>query len=295
MGEDKQKKFWQSLRKKLKVTYRLVVMNDDTFEEVDAYRLNLLNIYLLISSVIVSLTLLIVMVIVFTPLKNYIPGYGDFDALEKSVQLEKQLSELRNEVKTYELWSSNIKKILTGNVDTVGSFAHLDSNKTSDLGFSVPKVVEDEDLRKAQEEDFDEETPRIVNLPPQEIPLGQRYFTPPVSGEISFAFSPEKKHLGVDVIAPKNTPVKSVMDGFVLFSDWSLETGNTICIQHKDNLVSFYKHNSALLKSEGDIVKAGEAIAIIGNTGTHSTGPHLHFELWHQGKPVDPMDFVNFN
>ena len=125
-------------------------------------------------------------------------------------------------------------------------------------------------------------------------PLAQLYFIPPVSGEISAGFMIDENHYGVDVLAPKNTPVKAVMDGYVISSDWTLETGNTIGIQHDNKMISFYKHNSQLLKSTGDQVRAGEAVAIIGNSGTLSDGPHLHFELWYDGKPLNPEDYIKF-
>jgi murein DD-endopeptidase MepM/ murein hydrolase activator NlpD len=120
------------------------------------------------------------------------------------------------------------------------------------------------------------------------------YFSSPLSGEISEGFQPDIKHYGVDVVAPQNTAIKTIMDGWVIISDYTVETGNTIGIQHPNNIISFYKHNSALLKKVGSFVKAGEAIAIIGNTGELTDGPHLHFELWHKGKPVDPADFIMF-
>ena len=135
---------------------------------------------------------------------------------------------------------------------------------------------------------------RTTNFSPRDVPLEQMYFTPPVNGEISAAYMPDRKHFGVDILAPKNTAVKAAMDGYIFFSDWTLETGNTIGIQHANNTITFYKHNSVLLKKAGSFVKAGEAVAIIGNTGTLSDGPHLHFELWNRGKPVNPTDFISF-
>jgi murein DD-endopeptidase MepM/ murein hydrolase activator NlpD len=115
-----------------------------------------------------------------------------------------------------------------------------------------------------------------------------------VTGSISLEFDLEKKHFGVDINAPANTPIKAVLSGYIIFSGWTLETGNTIGIQHDQNLISFYKHNSSLLQEDGAFVQAGEAVAIIGNTGTLSTGPHLHFELWLAGKPVNPTNYINF-
>ena len=124
--------------------------------------------------------------------------------------------------------------------------------------------------------------------------LEHLYLVPPVKGTISAGFSEAQSHFGIDVLAPKSTPIKAILDGHVIFSDWTLETGNTIGIQHNNNMVSIYKHNSSLLKKMGSFVKAGEAVAVIGNTGTISSGPHLHFELWVDGLPIDPQKFINF-
>ena len=292
MTDNKTENKWlERLKKKLKITYRLVIINDDTFEEVNATKLTLLNLYTIASSIFVALIFIVFLLIIFTPLKQYIPGYGDFNAEKKIELLERQISGLEAEVDAYQSWTTNIKKILVGEVDTTGGFE--DANNLYPRRVNVPKVPADEDLRQSIGEEQVER--RTINLEIQQKPLEQIYFIPPISGEISLGFSYDKKHLGVDVTAPKNTAIKSVLDGFVIFTDWTLETGNTICIQHKNNLISFYKHNSALLKQVGDIVTAGEAIAIIGDTGEHSTGPHLHFELWHEGKAIDPGDYMNFN
>ncbi|MBK8491772.1 MAG: M23 family metallopeptidase [Saprospirales bacterium] len=173
-----------------------------------------------------------------------------------------------------------------------GQYAPGDSN------LHIDRIEEDEMLRQEVEMDEIRAIGQTEDLRTQrvaEVPLEQLYFTPPLTGEISAGFMLDKKHFGVDILAPRNTPVKAVMDGWVIASDWTLETGNTIGIQHDNNLISFYKHNSALLKEIGSYVKAGEAVAIIGNSGTLSDGPHLHFELWHKGVPVDPDQYINFN
>lgn len=136
---------------------------------------------------------------------------------------------------------------------------------------------------------------KSANYISKEIPLEQMFFVPPITGVVSSGFNRKEKHYGIDIIAPKNTPVKAVLDGYVFSSDWTLETGNVIGIQHSNNLITFYKHNSALLKSIGDNVKGGEAVAIIGNTGELSDGPHLHFEMWHKGKAINPADYILFD
>ena len=127
--------------------------------------------------------------------------------------------------------------------------------------------------------------------------LGERFTTvlfPPVSGGLSSSFDPENKHYGVDIVMPQNSPVHSISEGIVVFSEWTSETGYVIIIEHVNGLTSIYKHNSSLVKSQGERVETGEIIAFTGNTGELTTGPHLHFELWYQGEPVDPQSYIEF-
>ncbi|MEM6319999.1 MAG: M23 family metallopeptidase [Bacteroidota bacterium] len=287
---------WEDWKERLATTYRLVIINDDTFEEVNTTKLTLANLYTIGSSLLVAMAFLVFLLIIFTPLKRFIPGYGDFDAREKAIELERKIEGLESQVASYEMWTTNIRNIMTGKVDSTGALVATEApTAIEDRILNVDKVPEDEDLRTAVVEEINDASAKVVNLGLQQKPLEQLFFTPPLTGNVTQGFIPDKRHFGVDITAPKNTPIKSIMAGFVISSDWTLETGNTICIQHADNLVSFYKHNSVLLKKVGETVKAGEAIAIIGNTGDHTTGPHLHFELWHRGKPIDPWNYVNFN
>ena len=150
--------------------------------------------------------------------------------------------------------------------------------------------------------DQNQQRSKVGTISPEEIGeikstkiLGSLFFVAPVTGSISAGYLNVKSHLGVDILAPKDSPIKSIMGGMVVFSDWTMESGNTIVVQHSNNIVSIYKHNSILLKKIGERIEAGEAIAIIGNTGTLTDGPHLHFELWYEGYPVDPEKFINFN
>ncbi len=288
----------KSRMEKLKHNYRLVIMNNETFEEIGSYQLSLLNVYIILCSVIVLVALLVMSLIVFTPLKTYIPGYGDVSAHEEVLKLNKELDELILIVQAQKKYNDNIRSILQGEVIQTEAAAEAAAGTPLDSLTNVDRIIEDDLLRK--EIELDEQLQerdllaKTVSYSPSEIPLEQMYFIPPATGVISQNFAPDKKHYGIDVLAPQNTPVKVVMDGFVFVADWTLETGNTIGVQHPNNLISFYKHNSALLKNIGSYVKAGEAIAIIGNSGELSTGPHLHFELWHKGKPLDPADYIIF-
>ena len=287
----------KSFMEKVRHNYRLVIMNNETFEEVGSYKLSLLNVYILLSSVIVFVALLVLLLIIFTPIKRYIPGYGDVKEHAELLRLNEQLKEMEETISAHEAYTDNFKRILVGDVQAVDEGEDAVVNVPDSL-LQVERIKEDEILRKevALEEQFHEQElmNKMTNFSPSGLSLQKMYFIPPVSGIISAGFNAQSGHYGVDVMAPRNTPVKAVLDGYVFSSDWTLETGNTIGIQHGNNLISFYKHNSALLKKTGSFVKAGEAIAIIGNSGTLSSGPHLHFELWHHGKAVNPEDFMQF-
>jgi murein DD-endopeptidase MepM/ murein hydrolase activator NlpD len=287
---------------KLQHTYRLVIMRDESFEEVGSYRLTRLNIYLLVSTLIVATAFFVILFIVFTPLKQMIPGYGDVNLRDNAEQLAQRVQELEEQNKAHTTYISSVQRLFSANYETEDAIPTIDSSETTpDSLLKLDRIEEDEELRNAVERDqplvpeidgADHENAKYNRN--RVTPLEQLLLMAPVKGEISNGFMQDKGHYGVDVLAPKNTPIKSIMDGIIIQSDWTLETGKTITIQHPNNVVTLYKHNSALLKKVGDTVKAGEAVAIIGNTGTLSSGPHLHFELWYNGKPTDPIEFISF-
>lgn len=265
---------------KLKRNYRLVILDDETLQEVSTYRLSLLNLYLLLSSAIVILGLFIVLLFVFTPLKTLMPGYGDVEANKEFIELTKKTKDLENDVLAMTDYIERSRTRLMG--ASGGEKVEIPENT---MPSNIPLDLETEPATVASRKPA-----KIVN----KAKLGQYYLLTPILGPISAEFDPNKKHFGVDILAPKNAAIKAVMDGYVIASDWTLESGNTIAIQHANNIVSFYKHNSSLLKKAGSFVQAGEAIAIVGNSGTLSDGPHLHFELWYNGHPVNPTEFINF-
>lgn len=294
MEEEKQSKF-QNWLEKVKHPYRLVVMNNDTFEEVGSYKLTLLNIYIMLSTIVVLVAICVVAAIVFTPAKQYIPGYGDVSAQAEMQKICASLDSIEYYANATDEYTKSVQRVLTGNAQDVP--ADIPADLTDDTEYSIEVSEEEMALREEIElEKLNEKnrTTTNVNTSPSDKPLEQLYFTSPLSGEISDGFMPDKKHYGIDIVAPKGTPIKSVLDGFVIMSDWTRETGNTIGIQHANNTITFYKHNSTLLKKTGELVKAGEAIAVIGNTGDLTDGPHLHFELWYKGQPVDPGEYVRF-
>ncbi|MBP7821858.1 MAG: M23 family metallopeptidase [Saprospiraceae bacterium] len=306
MEENKKVKLLDRLR----VTFRMVLLNDETFEELGSYKLTPLNVYIAISSILVAFAIIVTLLIVYTPLKRYIPGYGGAYATSQIESLSNKVSKMEKELKAYKTYTENIKKAITGDVENESDVSSSSNSKVTVE--KVERVKEDEMLRKEIEREeklgtkvSKEEEEGAVNMPTtassgspsqshsKNTPLEMMIFTAPLKGELSLSFKPDIDHFGVDIVAPKNTPIKACMDGYVLSSDWTLDAGNTIIIQHANNVVSVYKHNSELLKKAGSFVKTGEAIAIIGNTGKLTNGPHLHFELWYNGKPVDPKTYIN--
>lgn len=284
----------KKLRQKLKKPYRLVILKEDSLEEVGSYRLTPLGFYTLFSSIFVGLSILVALLIIFTPMKRWIPGYGDGASQVEISRLQARIIQMEKQFEMQKRYTDNIRRILTGDVSE-------ESGQPEPVAFTedmlrVDRVSEDDLLR--QQVILQEMESRRQSLPggavSTEVSLEQILFTAPVKGEISAGFDLVKKHYGVDIIAPRNTPIKAAREGFVFFADWTLETGNTIGISHDHNVVTFYKHNSMLLKKTGDYVQAGEAIAIIGNTGTMTSGPHLHFELWHKGRAVDASRYISF-
>ncbi len=285
----------RSWRERLQHTYRLVIMNNETFEEVGSYRLSLLNVYILLSTLIVSVVVIILLLIAYTPLKRIMPGYGDVNRDHELILIYQQLDSLEQLVEAHRVYTEHFRRMLTAEVDTSAQKPQTLSGEDDSLELLVVGHSQEEELLR-QEVELEELTANAskpLNVSPRDVPLEQLYFVPPIHGEISEGYIPGK-HLGIDILAPQNTPIKAAMDGWVVFADWTLETGNTLAIQHPNNVVTFYKHNSSLLKRVGDYVKAGEAVAIIGNTGELTDGPHLHFELWYKGKPVNPTDYITF-
>jgi murein DD-endopeptidase MepM/ murein hydrolase activator NlpD len=284
------------LMQRLKTTYRLVVMNHETFEEIRSFKLSLLNVYVFLSTLMVAVALLVASLIVLTPLKRYIPGFGDLKEYKEVMRLSNKVDELEDEIKAHQTYTDNFRRMLTSDVETEKEVPK-ESVELPDSAYVIKRIPEDEKLRQSLEVvsgNNNNGYSQLVNVSPKDVPLSQFYFIAPLVGEVSKAFD-SKKHPAIDVLAPKDTPVKAIMDGYVVSADWSLEFGNTIALQHSNNILTFYKHNSTILKKSGSFVKAGEAIAIIGNTGELSSGPHLHFELWHKGKPINPAEYIKFN
>jgi murein DD-endopeptidase MepM/ murein hydrolase activator NlpD len=283
--------------------YRLVVLNNETFEEVGSYKLSIFNFYVAMSALFVGFTMLGMLLIAFTPMKKLIPGYGGYGSERAVFNLYDKVENLEQKQAANEIYIKNLSKRLVGQIETEKDVPKPTASAVPDSNINTAPSAEELEIRASGGGDIFPNDNKDVkpDIQGKAIRVGGRndrlesmFLQSPVSGEVLLGFSMDKKHYGVDISAQKNTAIKAIADGFVIASDWTLETGNTITVQHTNNVVSFYKHNSSLLKKTGDKVKVGEAIAIIGNTGEHSSGPHLHFELWKDGKAVNPQEYIRF-
>ncbi len=286
------KTLWQ----RLTARYRLVLLNDETFEEVTSFQLTRMNVYVLVSTIMVILVLVTVSAIIYTPVKEYIPGYADVSIRRDVIGLKVKSDSLERILLSNNLYLNNIRRIINGEIPA-SSISDTSSEAIPIYDTVNPSRVSsaEKELRQRVEEQerFSVNPPVASENRTNSSIRGFTFFTP-VNGYITEKFNAEKQHFGVDIVAPESEPIKSTLDGIVVFADWMAETGYVMAIQHSNNLLSIYKHNSVLLKQQGDYVKAGDVIAIIGNTGELSSGPHLHFEIWYNGLPLNPEDYIVF-
>lgn len=285
----KKEKRTRKIKKKLLHKYRLVVLNEDTFEERFSFKLNRLNVFVFSTVFAVLVIAVTTVIIAFTPLREYIPGYSSTSLKQEATYLAYKTDSLQQELIINEQYLASIRKVLTGDVKTVDfnkdSIIQAAKIDASDVNLTPSK--EDSLLREkvAREDKYN---PLIENED-----LSVVLFAP-VKGTISQSYDVEEKHYAVDIVTVKDAPVKAVADGTVIFAGWTPDTGYVMIIEHNNSLLSAYKHNASLNKEQGELVSAGEVIAIVGNTGELTTGPHLHFELWSDGHPIDPTNFIDF-
>ncbi len=280
----------KDIKRKLLHKYRLVILNESTFEEKISFKLSRLNVFITGSLFIIGLIGLTTLLIAFTPLREYIPGYSSTQLKRQATELTYQTDSVVRVLNYTNKYLDNIRKVLKGDIENneMNRDSLFEQFKLDPSTVDLTPIREDSVLRAevALEDKY--------NLFENNKGNNSMVFFTPVSGTISQKYDAQKKHYAVDVVAAKDTPVKAVAAGTVIFSEWTADTGYVIIIKHKDGLLSAYKHNGSLNKGQGDIVRAGEVIASVGNTGELTTGPHLHFELWAKGSPVNPLDYIDF-
>jgi murein DD-endopeptidase MepM/ murein hydrolase activator NlpD len=287
------KKAWVS---KLRNKYRLVFMNDETLEERLTFRLSRLNVFVALGTLTIVLIFLTTILIAFTPLREYIPGYTSVGIQRRLYKLQFMTDAIQRDLQKKDLFIKNLKDVINGK-DLPSETPVAGKTKQNYSNIKLTKSPEDSLLRLEIES---QNRFNISGMGQAEGGMGRNrsignilFFTP-MKGIITNEFHPAEKHFGIDIVARQDEAIKAVLDGTVIMSEWTLETGYVIVLQHQYNLVSVYKHNSALLKKTGEFVKAGSPIAIIGDSGELTSGPHLHFELWYDGNPVDPKEYIKF-
>jgi murein DD-endopeptidase MepM/ murein hydrolase activator NlpD len=267
----------------------LVVLNDDTFEERFSLKLSRLNVFVLGGVFSILLIAATTVLIAFTPIKEYIPGYSSSKLKAEAIRLTFEAKSLKQKLAILENYTKALKPVLKGDI----TYEEVDSLELQ----SEQTIVEESELDATKEdslfrEKIDRET-RFAILNNSKNKVNTVFFAP-LTGNISQDFDATSKHFAVDIIAQTGTPIKAIAEGTVIFSGWSAEAGYVIILKHNKEYISVYKHNGNLLKEQGDFVKSGEVIASVGSTGELSTGPHLHFELWKGGYAINPTNLIDF-
>ncbi|NAS10988.1 M23 family metallopeptidase [Poritiphilus flavus] len=280
----------KEIKRKLLHKYRLVILNESTFEEKISFKLSRLNVFVTGSLFIIGLIGLTTLLIAFTPLREYIPGYSSTKLKRQATELTYKTDSLVTVLNYTNRYLDNVRMVLKGDVENnqLNRDSLFEQFKIDPSTVDLTPIREDSLLRAAValEDKY--------NLFERNLENRSMVLFSPLGGSITQGYDAEKKHYAVDVAAAIETPIKAVANGIVIFAEWTADTGYVIIMEHDNNLTSVYKHNGSLNKSQGDIVQAGEVIASVGNTGELTTGPHLHFELWSNGSPVNPLDYVDF-
>jgi murein DD-endopeptidase MepM/ murein hydrolase activator NlpD len=276
--------------------YRLVFMTDDTLEERFTFRLSRMNVFIALGTLVIVLIVLTSFLIAFTPLREYIPGYTNVGLTKRLYKLQLRTDSIERDLVAKELFIQNIRDVINGRdltedkpltADTVKRYGNIKIKRSAEDSL-LRLEVENQNKYSLYKNEANE------SVSQRKSSIGSVLFFTPLKGIVTNTFNPLQKHYGVDIVAKQNEAVKSVLDGTIILSNWTLETGYVVAVQHSRNIVSMYKHNSAILKKVGDYVRAGEPIAIVGETGELVTGPHLHFELWSDGIAVDPKEYITF-
>jgi murein DD-endopeptidase MepM/ murein hydrolase activator NlpD len=289
MSEKKQK-----FIDRLRIKYKLVILNDDTFEEKASFTLNRLNVFILLSVLLVLLITLVTSVLIFTPLKEYIPGYADVSLRRDISSMSMKVDSLEGLLASNDKYIKNINDVISGRVGKDDTLNINSKPVIKDTTFHIGAKPEEDSLLREMIENQNQYGITYSDAPIKAEGIAAYSFFTPIKGIISEKYNPRKGHYGIDIAATKGMPIKSVLEGTVVFAGWTSESGYVIAIQHSNNLISIYKHCSVILKKVGNFVRSGEPVAIVGDVGELSNGPHLHFELWFKGNSVNPIDYINF-
>lgn len=285
MKKKGRKAFWHNIKFK----YKLTIINENTLEEVVGIHVSKLNGLSVLLSACTVIFLIAAVIIVFTPLRNYLPGYMNSEVRAQVVTNALRADSLQAALGRQKQYVMNIQDILSGKVkaDTVSSIDSLTDWRAEEL---MGRSREEEEFR----EKYEEKERYNLTAGSDVFDAAGLIFYRPVRGLITRNFAPSEKHFGIDLTADSNESIMAALDGTVIFSSYTAETGYVIQIQHPQNFITIYKHCGTLMKQEGDKVKGGEVIALVGQVGQEKEKPHLHFELWHKGTPINPVKYVVF-
>ena len=274
-------------KKQINKNYRLAVMEENSYQEKFALSLSIRNIFLISSSIAFVIILITSLLIFYTPIREYIPGYDTTKIRIQAIQNLDKLDSIMNSLEKNEQFIEAFSRTINGQ-DFLNQYedSKIKEVDITELEVSISiedsilrKIVEVEDKFNIIETEDDFQAPNLIS---------------PASGIISEGFDFGKQHYGVDIVLKERTPIKAVYDGIVLFSEWTLNYGYTVVVFHKNELISTYKHNQSVKVETGDFVQTGEVIALSGNTGEFTSGPHLHFEIWDLQGPINPEDLIKF-
>ncbi len=287
MAKKEQKK---KLIEKLKNRYRLIIYNDSTYQTVWSMKLTRIKVLTIGGLGGFLLILSTVLIIAYTPIREFIPGYPSAEVREMIVQNAILVDSLEEQLQIRDNYFEKIKALIQGEVPQEPDFiadTSIPSNSLQINHYNHDSIFKQKILEEQLDLSIQKERPGNNNI-------SNLHFFVPLKGMITNKFDKQTDHVAVDVVGLPNSRISAVLNGTVIFAGWTLDTGYIIYLQHTSDLISAYKHNAELLKEVGDHVKAGEAIAIMGNTGELTTGPHLHFELWHRGIALDPEQYIDF-
>ena len=292
-NQNKRKKFIRQLKHR----YRFVFFNDMTFEEVWHLRITIMNVLSIVGSIILILVIGSMALVIFTPIRQLIPGYPTEEMRRQILTNIIRLDSLEHEIILRDRYFNVINAIVTGR-EPEAEETENDENPVSYENIIFTRSPQDSLLRRQVEEEerfnFGARMHLAKSSYPDDVLISRLHFFKPVDGVVTNKFNLNNNHFGVDIVAAPNQVVKSIFAGTVIMSVWTAETGYVIQVQHTANIISIYKHNASLLKKQGDRVKVGDAIAIVGNSGELTTGPHLHLEIWQNGIPLNPEDYIVF-
>lgn len=281
----------RSFLERVKSKYRLSIYRDESYKEVLNLKLSRLNVITFITVTTLIFLAIVISIIAYTPVRELIPGYPDENTVRNIRMNFIKLDSLSAEIEKRDRYFDNLNKIISGKEPD--NYDNIVDTSIDYENITFSPSAEDSILRSLIEQE-DQFSLSIVDDRKLISSISKAHFFPPIKGIVTNSFNSRNNHYGTDIVAAPNQVVKAVLEGTITMATWTLDLGWIIQIQHENNMLSVYAHNAELLKRVGEYVKAGEPIAIIGNSGELTTGPHLHFELWHNGNPLNPEDFIFF-